>query len=183
MAIYKIKRFSATGIGFVGGMATGAYLGQKAHKKLAGYKAYMKYNPEKEISKIEQDLAREEEEVKKLRSNEDYMKRYRSAKEKYEKGHKEILHLDEEDPHQWGIEARWLDEAKSREIPEGDIESIENDIRNRREEIRFIRENTRNARIKARKEAEWMEEGRTGMLVGAGLGAIAGGALGSKFDK
>ena len=36
---------------------------------------------------------------------------------------------------------------------------------------------------KARKEAEWMEEGRTGMLVGAGLGAIAGGALGSKFDK
>lgn len=183
MTIYKIKRFSATGIGAVGGLTVGTYLGQKAHKKLAGYKAYMKYNPEKEISKIEQDLAREEEEVKKLRSNEDYMKRYRLAKEKYEKGHKEILHLDEEDPHQWEIEARWLDEAKSREIPEGDIERMEDYIRNRREEIRFIRENTRDARIKARKEAEWREEGRMGMNIGFGLGAIAGAALGARFDK
>lgn len=183
MAIYKIKRFSATGIGFIGGMATGAYLGQKAHKKLAGYKAYMSYNPEKEISKIEQSIARDEDEIKKLRANEDYMKRYRSAKEKYEKGHKEISYLDEEDPHQWEIEAQWLEEELDKEIPEGDIERLEDNIRSDRSKIRSIRESARNARIKARKNAEWMEEGRTGMLIGAGIGSIAGGALGARFDK
>ena len=183
MVIYKIKRFSATGIGLLGGMTAGAYLGQKAHKKLAGHRAYMNYNPENEISKIERELNKDEEEVNKLRSNEDYMKRYRSAKEKYEKGHKGISHLSEEDPHQWGIEARQLDEELDNEIPEGNIESIEDDIRNKKEKIRSIRENVRNARIKARKNAEDFEEGRTGMLIGTGLGLVVGGALGSRIGN
>lgn len=167
----------------LGSMGLGAYLGVKAQKKLAGQIAYMKCNPENEISKIEQDLAREEEEVKKLRSNEDYMKRYRLAKEKYEKGHKEILHLDEEDPHQWEIEARWLDEAKSREIPEGDVEYLEDCVRDRREELRNFRENTRKVRIRAREDAERYEEGKLGMAVGTGLGLIAAGGIASKLSK
>lgn len=65
--------------GAIGGMAAGAYLGNKAQAKIEGQLAKRKFNPNKEADKLDAKSDEMKKVIDKLRSDKSYMKRLDKA--------------------------------------------------------------------------------------------------------
>lgn len=177
----KLFGDKAASAGIIAGLGTGAILGKHAARKYGQLREYLKYKPQEEVKKLEAEAEEKEGRLNKLKSDKDYMERYKSAKKDYDSKAKNIEPLFDEDESSWYDEMDKLDEEKRKAIPEGDISSLEGRINELRHSAEKIKKNPKEARKKVSKEYRDDELERKGAVVGSILGGISGGSLGAKI--
>lgn len=182
MIIYRKQKLfgnTAAGIGAVTGLAGGAYLGNRIQAQYDYMRAKRKFDPEKTAEKEEKYAEEQESLAKKLRSDKDYMKRFKEAKKAQDKVYDKFKKGEADE---WDLES--ADEDFYRKVPEGDVESIESSASTARFTAKDIRENPNKHRERAGKDAKAsrkLNPGGTGTKIGAVVGALGGGLLGSKI--
>lgn len=133
----------------------------------------------KALKKKEKEAKEYESTAKSLRSNKDYMKRFKEAK----KARNEVYNrFDKGKAEEWELDS--ADENFYRKVPEGDVEFIESSASTAKSKAKDIRENPKKYREKAGKEAKVyrnLNPGGTGAKIGAAIGALGGGILGARL--